>query len=120
MHLHDVSNSLPRVLRDSNLPWVPDHEGQAAAPTDDDGWSLTFGYLRFRLSVDWDWLFTKEGPPGLPDFNLFLENLMTGKELGSWTFQKLEIAVAVAETLHDERINNLCNRLKEQLHDVAA
>lgn len=127
MHLDDDKTCLPLPLRNSNLPWRPDDEDQAAAPRDGDGWSCILGHLRFRLDVYWDSVYRDYETPGAPppsknppDFQLRLDNTVTEKELGYWTFPRLDIAVHVAQTLHQERLDALLTSVSKELHDVAA
>ena len=115
MSLHDEKTLLPTVLRESYLPWTPLHDDQAPAPRDADGWTVMLGHLRFRLDVNWDDIYWEEGdppPPDLkPEFELQLSNTINDQELGSWTFPSLDVAVYVAETLHQTRVQDICNHL---------
>lgn len=120
----DEKTPLPTPLRESSLHWTPLHDDQAPAPRDNDGWTSTLGYLQFRLDVDWDDIYWEPGtppPPDLkPEFQLRLQNTISDCELGSWTFPSLEIAVHVAQTLYQTRLDDLLNYLDAYLHDAAA
>lgn len=119
MHLDDIKNLLPPVLRDSKLPWVPDSEEQAPAIRDNDGWTASLGHLKFQLDVYWDSVYRFEGPSDEPVwFNLRLHNTAIDKELGYWEFPRLDIAAYVAETLHQERLDAVISSVNKQLQDA--
>ena len=127
MHLFDDKTLLPACLRDSNLPWKADCDDQAPAPADGDSWTCRLGLLRFDLSVYWDSVYRDLDEPGAPppsgiapSFNLRLKNAALDKELGYWDFPRLDTAAAVAQTLHQQRLDDLLTSVRKDLHDVAA
>lgn len=119
MHLHDDKTCLPPVLRESKLPWKPLYDDQAPAIRDNDGWVAQLGFLRFTLDVYWDTVNRDDGPSNAPiDFQLRLHNTATDKDLGFWEFPRLDIAVHVAQTLHQERFEAVITSINKQLQDA--
>ena len=97
MHLQDVSNYLPALLRASNLPWNPHFEDQAAAPRDGDGWFAELGGFRLSLDAnDYSWCSSNSHPDSLT-FELRLHHTLFNREQNSWTYNSLQDASTGAE-----------------------
>ena len=119
MYLDHDQNLLPPVLRESKLPWNPDYDDQAPAIRDGDSWTAYVGHLKFSLDVYWDTMGRDDGPSSEPvDFQLRLYNTATGNDLGYWEFPRLDIAVHVAQALHQERFEAVTTSINKQLQDA--
>jgi len=118
MHLQDVSNHLPTVLRDSNLPWTPLSDDQARAPRDGDDWWAQIGDFRLELSAnDYSWL-SKNPNPGALTFELRLKHTLFDRERGSWTYSKLQDAAVGAEMAISMLKDALLLELQDVLKDI--
>jgi len=100
MHLQDVSNSLPALLRASNLPWKPVWDHQAPAPRGDDAWRAQIGHFELELDAnDYSWCSANPNPGSLT-FELRLIHTLFDRERSSWTFNNLQDATTCAETAY--------------------
>jgi hypothetical protein len=112
MHLLDVSNHLPPLLRASKLPWKPDLDDQAAAPRDGDGWRAQVGDFCFTLDAhDFSWC-TKNPNLGSLTFQLRLIHTLFERERNSWTYNSLQDALTGAEMAHSMLLDTLLLELE--------
>lgn len=112
---------LPDALRASKLPWLPDDDGQAAAPRGGDGWRARLGELRFELLVDHDppdSPFESAGEP--PTFQLRLLNTHLDRETSSWELDSLETAAQVADSIRQMLVQELLHEVRRALHQPHA
>jgi hypothetical protein len=120
MHLPDVSNSLPPLLRGSNLPWKPVGDHQAPAPRGDDGWRAQIGYFELELDAnDYSWCSTNPNPGSLT-FELRLIHTLFDRERSSWSFDSLQDAVTAAETSHQLLLDALLLELQHAQEAIRA
>lgn len=122
MYFQDVSNSLPPLLRGSNLPWEPVWDTQAPAPRDHDAWRARIGHFELELNAnDYSWCSANPNPGSLT-FELTLFHTLFDRERSSWTFNNLQDASTCAETayrmLQDALLLELDNA-QESLRAVA-
>ena len=89
--LPELQNLLPKVLRDSKLPWEPLCDSQAPVPRDWDGWRCLQGPLRLELDAfDFSWC-SKNPNPGSITYTLRLIYSPLDQELRFQHSSSLEV-----------------------------
>lgn len=102
---------LPPHLRESQLPWEPFSEDQAAVPRPYDAWRARVGHLRFGLFAEDDDFPTPGRFPKL-SFALEVLNSIEDRQLGRWEGLTLEAACAAARALCDVIIGDVVDQVR--------
>ena len=87
-----MDDHLPAPLRDSKLPWEPDHEDQSGAPAPQDSWRAVVGSLEWSLIVCGGSSTT---------FLLSLRALPQDEPHATWDLPHVRDAAVVADAVHE-------------------